>query len=83
MYDLMHERTILATVTSPDDALDIQTLLQGGHIVREREAELSDDSIPITTYRTKQNHHISSVTGMPPISNIPHSAPTTRRWRCP
>ena len=56
MYALMHERTILATVTSPDDALDIQTLLQGGHIIREEEQP--DGSIPITTYRTKRNHHI-------------------------
>nr|VFJ98061.1 MAG: NADP oxidoreductase coenzyme F420-dependent [Candidatus Kentron sp. H]VFK01196.1 MAG: NADP oxidoreductase coenzyme F420-dependent [Candidatus Kentron sp. H]VFK04908.1 MAG: NADP oxidoreductase coenzyme F420-dependent [Candidatus Kentron sp. H] len=56
MYDRMHDRTILATVTSPDDALDIQTLIQGGHIVREEQQP--DNSIPITTYRTKQNHHI-------------------------
>nr|VFK01380.1 MAG: hypothetical protein BECKLFY1418A_GA0070994_11447 [Candidatus Kentron sp. LFY] len=56
MYDRMHDRTILATVTSPDDALDIQTLIRGGHIVREEQQP--DDGIPITTYRTRQNHHI-------------------------
>nr|VFK51433.1 MAG: S-adenosyl-L-homocysteine hydrolase, NAD binding domain [Candidatus Kentron sp. TUN] len=56
MYARMHDHAIIATVTSPDDALDIRALIDGGTLIRER--EIPDEVIPITTYRTKQNRYI-------------------------
>ncbi|VFM95871.1 MAG: S-adenosyl-L-homocysteine hydrolase, NAD binding domain [Candidatus Kentron sp. G] len=56
MYAMMHEHTIIATVTSPDDALDIRKLADGGHLVRE--IGFPEEGIPMTTYRAGTAKHV-------------------------
>ena len=56
LYSMMHDHTIIATVTSPDDSLDIRALVDGGHIIRE--SEFPDEGIPMITYRAGTAKHI-------------------------
>nr|VFK12911.1 MAG: NADP oxidoreductase coenzyme F420-dependent [Candidatus Kentron sp. LPFa] len=56
MYELMHNHTIVATVTSPDDSLGIQELIHHGHIIEEE--RFANENIPISTYQITKEKYI-------------------------
>nr|VFK64589.1 MAG: NADP oxidoreductase coenzyme F420-dependent [Candidatus Kentron sp. TC] len=56
MYESMHNHTIVATVTSPDDSLGIHDLIRHGHIIEEK--RFADEDIPLTTYQITKDKYI-------------------------